>query len=269
MSGDLTSGTFTDIPGYARASHGRADIIATSDALAFVRKAIAAAGSLYDHAASRPDAETIRGRGTLYLIRGPHGTPWLVRQLTHGGLLAPVTGDRFLRTGTPRPFNELRLSWELRELGLPTPRVYAAVVYYSGIFYGGEIAREHLSPAVDLAALLFSDIERPPRQRQAALAAAGRLIGRLHEVGLVHPDLNLRNVLIQTADTGFRAYILDLEKCRRIGRVTTGQRRRMLGRLRRSARRFEQRGGGAISEREWDAFEVAYGEGGRDPGALA
>ncbi len=267
MSGDLGIGTLTtDIPGYARASDGRADIIATSDALAFVREAIASAGSLYEHAASRPGVETIRGRGTLYVLPGPDGTGWLVRRLTHGGLLAPVTGDRFLRAGTPRPFNELRLSCELRELGLATPRVYAAVVYGSGIFYRGEIAREHIAPAVDLAALLFKDAERQPRQRQAALAAAGRLIGRLHEVGLVHPDLNLRNVLIETSDTGLRAYILDLEKSRRLGRVTTGQRRRMLGRLRRSARRFEQLGGAAISEREWEAFEVAYAEGGRDPG---
>lgn len=267
MSGDLASDAITtDIPGYARASDGRADIIATTDVLAFVREAIASAGSLYEHAASRPGVETIRGRGTLYLMPGPHSTPWLVRRLTHGGLLAPVTGDRFLRAGTPRPFNELRLSWELREKGLPTPRVYAAVLYRSGIFYRGEIAREHVAPAVDLAALLFTDTQRQPGQRQAALAAAGRLIGRLHEVGLVHPDLNLRNVLIETADTGLRAYILDLEKCRRVGRVTTGQRRSMLGRLRRSARRLEQLGGAAISEPEWEAFEDAYAEGTGEPG---
>lgn len=262
MSGDASAsnGLTTDIPGYRRAAVGRADIIATPIALAFVREAIAAAGSLYDHAASRPGADTIRGRGTIYLVPGPDDNRWLIRRLTHGGVLAPISGDRFLRIGRPRPFNELRLSWQLRELGLPTPRVHAAVVYPHGLFYRGEVARQHVAPARDLAALLFADPNRPRPERQAALAAAGRLLGKLHRVGLVHPDLNLRNVLIETTDGAPRAYILDLEKCRRVERLTVGQRRRMLARLRRSARRFEQRGGGAVSEREWEAFENAYAE---------
>ncbi len=253
----------TDIPGYARASVGKADILATADALAFVRDAIAARGSLYDYAASRPGAETIRGRGTLYIVPGPRGKRWLVRRLSHGGLLAPITGDRFLRTGRPRPLNELRLSCDLRESGLATPRVHAAVVYRSGVFYRGEIAREHIERAVDLAALLFADAPWTPSERQAALGAAGRLLGRLKHVGLVHTDLNLRNVLIETAEGGLRAHILDLEKCRKVVRVTESQRRRMLGRLRRSARRFEERGGTAISEGEWEIFELAYAEGER------
>ncbi len=259
---DPASDAFTTkIPGYARASVGRADITASVDALAFVCEAIADRGSLYNYAASRPGAETLRGRGTLYVVPGPHERRWLVRRLTHGGLLAPISGDRFLLTGTPRPLNELRLSWELRELGVRTPRVQAAIVYRSAFFYRGEIAREHIDQAVDLAALLFADIDRPSIERQAALDAAGRLLGRLHQVGLVHPDLNLRNILIETADAGLHAHILDLEKCRRVERVTADQRRRMLGRLRRSARRFEGRGGAAISASEWEVFDAAYAEG--------
>ncbi len=260
MSGDASAsnGLTTDIPGYARGRRGRATIIASREALAFVREAIAAAGTLYDYAATRPGAETIRGRGTIYVVPGPDDKRWLIRRLTHGGLLAPISGDRFLRVGRPRPFNELRLSWQLRELGLATPRVHAAVVYLFGPFYRGEVARQHVARAVDLAALLFAEPDRPRSERQAALAAAGRLLGKLHRVGLLHPDLNLRNVLIEAADGAPRAYILDLEKCRSVERLTAGQRRRMLGRLRRSARRFEEKGGGAIDPSEWEAFESAY-----------
>jgi len=235
----------------------KARLVARPEVAETVREAIRDAGSLYAWAAAHSHAEQLSGRDTLYVIPGPGQERWVVRRLTHGGLLAPLTGDRFLRVGLPRPFNEVRIAQRLHEAGVPTPEVVAAVVYPRGPFYRGEVARREIGDATDLAACLFDENTADEARRAAAMEAAGELVGSIHRVGLIHPDLNLRNVLIHWSSPRPTGYILDLEKCR-FGRVGPLRRRRMLGRLRRSARRFTERTGRGVRAEEWDAFWRAY-----------
>lgn len=242
--------------GYGHGSVGPTWFIARDDLLDRVRKILRGSGSLYDWARTNPRAEAISGRTTLYLVPGPEDGRWVVRKLTHGGLLAPLTGDRFLRAGVPRPFNELRVSERLRDRGIPTPAVMAAVVHPLGPFYRGEVAREEVTDAADLAACMF-DAERTDEERRAAMRSAGRLVGRIHRAGLIHPDLNLRNILVKWTSPEPTAYILDLEKCR-FGTFRRLGRRRMLWRLQRSARRFEARSHRSITPEEWRSFWEMY-----------
>jgi 3-deoxy-D-manno-octulosonic acid kinase len=247
------------IPAYTNARNADADNIYPDDARDFVHDAIERAGTLADYAANHDQVETIRGRGPLFIVPGPGRARWVVRKLRHGGLLAPLTGDRFLRLGTPRPFNELLLAAELCERGIPTPAVVAAAVYLRGFLYRGEVAREEVRNARDLADCLFGEPALDGHQRTEVLTAAGQLIGSLHDAGIIHPDLNLRNVLIvERAAAVPQAFILDLEKCRTVGRLSRLSRRSMLRRFRRSARRFEERGGRPLSKSEWDAFRAGY-----------
>jgi 3-deoxy-D-manno-octulosonic acid kinase len=252
-------GVAFDPPGYVSLRIGGARIVVREADATFVRDALAEAGSLYSYAARHPDAQQMRGRQTLYVIPGPRAARWVVRRLSHGGLLAPVTGDRFLRACGLRPLRELRLAHELAALGIPTPPVAAAVVYPRGPLYRGEIAREEITGALDLGACLYGKARLAEPGRRAALAAAGRLVRSLHEAGLLHPDLNLRNILVQSPGAAPRAYILDIEKCRRVARLRAPSRKRMLHRLRRSARRFEERTGQRLSPEEWEEFRQAYG----------
>lgn len=242
--------------GYTRGSVDSAIFIARDDLAESLQRLIRRWSSLYDWATAHPEAQAIRGRDTLYIVPGLDDDRWVVRRLTHGGLLAPLTGKRFLRLGLPRPFNELRVAERLRELGVPTPAVLAAVVYHLGPFYGGEVARRAVENATDLAGSLF-DQSLDAGRRLEAMEAAGRLVGVMHRVGLVHPDLNLRNILIQWTGTKPTAHILDLEKCR-FAKLGPLRRRRMLARLRRSARRFEEGSGETIAVEEWKRFREAY-----------
>ena len=243
--------------GYRRVRIGRAQAIAGDAAVSFVEAAIARAGTLYDHAARHPEAEAIQGRSTVFVVPGPGAERWLVRRLTHGGLLAPLTRDRFLRLGRARPFNELLLSYQFRELGISTPRVAAAAIYPSGPVYRGEVAREFIADADDLAACLFADDGSEEDRRREALASAGRLIRSLFEAGVVHRDLNLRNVLVKRSAEGADAHILDIEKCSVESPLSESRRRRMIERFRRSARRFEERTGRRIGDAEWRVFHSA------------
>ena len=245
-------------PGYRRSRFGRAHVIADEAAVPFIEAAMAQAGTLYDYAARHPEAAAIQGRSTVFVVPGPDVERWLVRRLTHGGLLAPLTGDRFLRWGRPRPFNELLLSDLFRrQLRIPTPRVVAATIYPRGPVYRGEVAREFIADADDLAACLFADDASSEDRRCEAMAAAGRLLCSLFEAGVVHRDLNLRNVLVQRISGAVEAEILDIEKCGIRAVLSEGQRRRMIDRFHRSARRFEERTGRRIGDAEWRAFYSA------------
>ncbi|TVR53578.1 MAG: hypothetical protein EA421_10750, partial [Gemmatimonadales bacterium] len=76
----------------------------------------------------------LHGRGPVPLIPGLGGEErWAVRHFHRGGLLAPLTGDRYFRSWTlPRPFAEATASERCREQGIATPRVMAAAVYGRG-----------------------------------------------------------------------------------------------------------------------------------------
>jgi 3-deoxy-D-manno-octulosonic acid kinase len=142
--------------------------------------------------------------------------------------------------------------------------VVAACVSPFGCFYRGEVAREEVRDALDLARFLF-DPQRSDSDRQTALHAAGVLVRRLHAAGVFHPDLNLRNILVSRGKDALRACVIDLEKCRGRSRLSLRQKQRMLKRLHHSARRFEARHETALTSAVWDEFYRGYGEPG--PGA--
>lgn len=240
---------------------GDARVLVQDAVSEYVREAITAAGSLYAFAARREDAETIMGRGTIYVIPGPGQGRWVIRHLSHGGLLAPLTGDLFPAFGVERPFNEFRIAQRLREMGVATPEVVAAAVYPSGPMYRGEVARVEIADARDLADSLFGAPTLDRRTRLDILAAAGRLLRSMHRAGLIHPDLNLRNILIELGGGRPVAHIIDLEKCRLVPHAPQRWVRRMMRRLRRSVRKFEALTGRSIGDPEWHAFQRAYAGG--------
>ena len=232
--------------------------------------------TLYDEASLASDTLLLQGRGRVYAIPAPNrhrsgtrdrepdssfpregaarrdenvpasGTPrWVVRHYYRGGLLAPLLRDRFVRPGARalRPFRELEASQVLRKRGVQTPRVIAAVVYPSGLFYGGDLVTEFLPQATDLAAILF-DLERGgvggTLERRDALAESGRLIRRVAEAGALHRDLNVKNILLEWPGAAPTAYLLDLDRCSLLKKSPAALIEKMLGRLLRSLRKWEK-----------------------------
>jgi 3-deoxy-D-manno-octulosonic acid kinase len=160
----------------------------------------------------------------------------------------------------PRPFNELRIAATLRDYAIATPRVTAACVYPCRFLYRGEVAREEVPQARDLAACLFGERALVGRARANALTASGRLVAQLHAASIYHPDLNLRNILIAEPERRPHALIIDLEKCRMQGRLSATQRARMLARLERSAARMGSATGSRLTAADWKSFHAGYSE---------
>jgi 3-deoxy-D-manno-octulosonic acid kinase len=188
---------------------GRARVVAREGAVETVRAALNSTGSLFDWAAGRPGAQRLEGRGAAYRVR-LDGADWLVRHYRRGGAVAVHLGDRYVRVGVPRPFRELEASQAARARGVPTPAVMAAVVYNAGVVYRGDIAVEFIPRSRTLADVLFGGVGKDGAgagsgdNRRPAAHAAGAAIRQGHDRGLVHPDLNLQNILLAETGDGLR-----------------------------------------------------------------
>lgn len=249
---------------------GDATVVARPRTLPDVEDALRREGTLFEWAASHPDRERMEGRGPLYTAPAPGGERWVVRHYRRGGAVAPLLGDRYLRLGRPRPVREIRASEAVRERGIDTPPVMAAVLHPRGIFYRADLATRWIPGSADLARTLFLDPGVGTEARLEGCRAAGRLVARLQRGGLIHPDLNAKNVLLRWTEDPPRPYVLDLDRCTVVDRPDAGRRDAMLARLRRSLEKWEAETGRALPARAWAAVregcrreEEGGGEGGR------
>ena len=200
-------------------------------------------GTLYGYAAAHPGATRYSGRLPAFGIVLPHtATRVVVRHATHGGMLAAMTGDRFIGAG--RAPHELAIAIALRDADVPTPEVVAYAHHRADpLFSRIDVVTSEVSSARDLATVLAVS----PDDRRVALEATARLISLLARAGAHHADLNLKNVLIVQRAGDATASVLDVD------RVTLGLSRdealaRNLARLQRSARKWRARGVLAVSD---------------------
>ena len=258
-------------PGYERVRFDGVELVSLAGATGAMREALAA-GTLYDYASRHPMARPLAGRGIAYAVPLPDGGPRVVvRRSRHGGLLAPLTGDRFLSpTRAPR---ELAIALRLAETPVPTPQLVGYATYPAGparlaIVRRADVVTREIPRARDLAeALLASSLAT----RGPLWLATARLVASLTRAGARHPDLNLKNVLIaHSADenvlpgdepkAGPRsplALVLDVDRIEfgRPGdpRITAAN----LARLVRSARKWRDFHGATVEESELSSLRAA------------
>ncbi|MEX1026156.1 MAG: lipopolysaccharide kinase InaA family protein [Planctomycetota bacterium] len=174
------------------------------------------------------EASELHGRRPLATVRGSAGQV-LVRRFRHGGLFAPVTGDRFLDRA--RPFRELALAERLRALGIATPAVVAARARRCLPFgWRLELFTLRVEGARDLAACLDERRERrlTDAEWRALVRRAGDLVGRAHAAGFVHADLHPKNILEAPDGT---LMLLDLDGSRFVDALDDAARTANLERL--------------------------------------
>jgi 3-deoxy-D-manno-octulosonic acid kinase len=180
-----------------------------------------------------------QGRAALRAIRLRDGEIALVRSYRHGGLLRGLTGGCFF-TWPPRPFRELAITEELRRRGLRTVEVYAACVRrLAGPIYRGWLVTRELRDASDLWKALQSDLARR-NGIHTILKAAADTVRAMHREGVYHADLNLKNILIRTENSGVEGYVIDFDKAHLfLGKLPPEFASKNLERLLRSARKLD------------------------------
>jgi 3-deoxy-D-manno-octulosonic acid kinase len=218
-----------------------------------VRAALATHPSLYTWAAAQPDRTAFTGRGEVYGVTLGAAAA-VVRHARRGGFLGPLLGDRY--AGTPRFYRELAWSRRLADAGIPSPAFLAGVWRRAGAVHRADVATARIAGS-DLAALVFGDTPPAGESRAAILRAVGRLVRRLHDAGVVHPDLQLRNVLV--AGPPPEAWLLDVDSCREGAEAS--DRRRNLRRFYRSWEKWNRLRGPRLTAADRATFEAGYGEG--------
>ena len=224
-------------PGYAEFLFGDARVVALDALSTEIREAMSD-GTLYDYGRNHPRARKLLGRGIAYAVPLPEsGTPVVIRHSRHGGMLASITGDRFL--GATRAPAELATALRLRDSGVHTPELVAYATYPAGVVLNrADVVTREITGGRDLAFILIGSPS--PAIKRAALEATAELVAKLCAAGARHPDLNLKNVLIARHEERLTAFVLDVD------RVTFGSRNRAaiteanLRRLERSARKWKQ-----------------------------
>lgn len=203
---------------------------------------------------ARAGVAAAEGRSALHAVAVGNGIRILVRHYHRGGVLAPLLGDRYRRLGAPRPVAELVATEFARSRGVAVPTIAGALVRPAGrCSYRGDLFVVEEPGAVDL--LDYVRAERDRRRLRAVLRRTGAEVRRMHEAGIDHRDLNVKNVLVREDGA---VMILDFDRARLHPRLGPELRAKALVRLLRSA---VKRGlvPGTVGRGEIVAFLRGYG----------
>ncbi|MES2524376.1 MAG: lipopolysaccharide kinase InaA family protein [Gemmatimonadota bacterium] len=213
-------------------------------------------GTLYDWAAGLPQVRALRGRAPVYVGDLP-GTDVriAVRHVWHGGLLAPLTSDRF-RAPTRAPL-ELANALRLHAAGIPTTDVLAYALYPAGPgLRRVDVATRFIPDAADLGMVLAG--LAPGISTEGALPRVASLLEALAMHTVLHPDLNVKNILlVPDRERGHTAFVIDVDVVQfDAGRPTAEVMGLNVARLLRSMRKWRARFGAVIDDGTLADFEA-------------
>jgi len=180
-----------------------------------------------------------RGCYATFPITEKSNERMLVRNYRHGGLFGKLIGNIFVNRN--RPLKELCVHEIASNKGVPSPSAIGVTIeclwkkFYTACFISKEIP--------DTLDLIQFFREAPPDfikvSKKHIISSIARLLRKMHDAGIYHADLHLKNILIKkNPHGGFEAYIIDLDKSVVLNQLSTNQRFANLLRLDRSLEKF-------------------------------
>lgn len=190
--------------------------------MALVREewALPLANALFDGTGCQATGKTGRGRVMrLYL----EDSAAIVRRCRRGGAIRHLLKDVYFFTN--RPLHELRVHQHLYDQGFAVPEPLGVCWERHGVTFRGAIATREVEGVT-----LLEYLAAAPVSPEFTLERTGKLIREMHDLGVYHADLQVRNILIAPV----HPYIIDFDKASLTRRLSTMQCARNLLRLRRS-----------------------------------
>ena len=197
---------------------------------------------------SFPKEENYFGRGALKIIAipGEANERIVIRHFHRGGKIQKFISDLYF--GTSRPLKELWVGHRAKEKGVPTADIVAAChTKVFGKFHRGDLVTREIKEGRDLATYL-KELGQPLTkgkvlEKRIVIKKVGELVRSMHEAGIFHGDLNLKNIILQTTDPqNTKGYLIDFDKSFIRSHLRETLRIRNLLRLNRSAEKFKKQG---------------------------
>jgi tRNA A-37 threonylcarbamoyl transferase component Bud32 len=160
---------------------------------------------------------------------------FVVREYWHGGMIGKIFKD-FFWDGM-RPVRELLVCEAANRGGIKTTEIIA-IVKNKIIWplYKFRLVTKEITESIDLIELLLHSGEnRLFKQKRQIIIKLAKAVHDMHDVGIYHADLHLKNILVQSdASGGVNVFIIDLDKSRQYEKISFQRRMKNIMRLDRS-----------------------------------
>lgn len=195
--------------GYTR-HDGDGSILVVKSDLEAVLKPLMETG--FPRLAGLPGAHTTAGgrAGPVHLAIAGQSQRIFVRPYAHGGLAGAALGRSF---GSPdRAIKELEASAHATALGLPVPEMLGLTARkVSRLDWQMEFWSWWIPDSMTLSLCLRS-ASMTAESRQNLLGTVGLAVRNCHEQGLIHRDLNARNIIVMQGESGWNVLVVDLDR---------------------------------------------------------
>ena len=193
-------------------------------------------------------SERYQGRGAVrtMTIPGASRERMVIRHYRRGGKIQKFSADIYW--GSSRPLLELNIGYQALEKGIPTAEIVAAchsqVLWF---FHRGDLVSKEIANGIDLIAYLKTLPVPLTRekilQKRAIIEAVGKAVRKMHDAGIVHGDLHLKNIILQLNESPeIKSYIIDFDKSKATATSGDHKRYQNLMRLNRSVERYRRQG---------------------------
>ena len=169
---------------------------------------------------------------------------FVVREYWHGGMIGKVFRD-FFWDGM-RPVRELSVCEAASRGGIKTTEIIAIVKdKIVGPLYKFRLVTKEITESIDLIELLLHSGESPRhllsgehrllKQKRQIINKLAKAVNDMHDLGIYHADLHLKNILVQSDEGGsVNVYIIDLDKSKQYEKISFQRRMKNIMRLDRS-----------------------------------
>lgn len=173
------------------------------------------------------------------LMESLNNESFVVRDYWHGGLFGKILRDFFW--DRLRPLKELSICEVASKSGVKTTEVIAIVKNkIMGPLYKCQLVSKEITCAIDLMVLLLNPekIQFVAQKRQIINKVA-KAVKEMHDAGIYHADLHLKNILVQFAEgREINVYIIDLDKSKQREKISIYKRMKNIMRLDRSVEKM-------------------------------
>ena len=156
-------------------------------------------------------SRTSRGKSALLELEGIRA---MVKIYRRGGLLGKFV--QFLSFDRQRSWRELTNYHLVQQASLLTATPIAAVSYQHRGGYYHLLITEFIEGAEDLVDWYARDPEGVAQHKNQLISHLAHTVSRLHKLGIYHPDLNLKNIMVYHQEDKVELALIDFDKAYQI-----------------------------------------------------